>query len=153
MQSEVEQAGVVANNTDSKQVSDKPTRDDEATDVALIEGEDNPLLSQINASHAMSTRVNVLADKHEFSGIVVDKKPTPIDDITPVIPSPLSASLADDDALSESENSVANLLTKSKVATAIDNQLKPIGELPPKDSSRQLLIVRLYSMTLKMRQQ
>ncbi|EWH06122.1 flagellar hook-length control protein [Pseudoalteromonas lipolytica SCSIO 04301] len=135
MQSEAEQAGgVVANNTDSKQVSDKPTRDDEATDVALIEGEDNPLLSQINASHAMSTRVNVLADKHEFSGIVVDKKPTPIDDITPVIPSPLSASLADDDALSESENSVANLLTKSKVATAIDNQLKPIGELPPKDS-------------------
>ena len=135
MQSEAEQAGgVVANNTDSKQVSDKPTRDDEATDVALIEGEDNPLLSQINASHAMSTRVNVLADKHEFSGIVVDKKPTPIDDITPVIPSPLSASLADDDALSDSENSVANLLTKSKVATAIDNQLKPIGELPPKDS-------------------
>ncbi|QMW15358.1 flagellar hook-length control protein FliK [Pseudoalteromonas sp. MT33b] len=135
MQSEAEQAGgVVANNTDSKQVSDKPTRDDEGTDVALIEGEDNPLLSQINASHAMSTRVNVLADKHEFSGIVVDKKPTPIDDITPVIPSPLSASLADDDALSDSENSVANLLTKSKVATAIDNQLKPIGELPPKDS-------------------
>ncbi|WP_421419411.1 flagellar hook-length control protein FliK [Pseudoalteromonas lipolytica] len=135
MQSEAEQAGgVVANNTQSKQVSDKPTRDDEATDVALIEGEDNPLLSQINASHAMSTRVNVLADKHEFSGIVVDKKPTPIDDITPVIPSPLSASLADDDALSDSENSVANLLTKSKVATAIDNQLKPIGELPPKDS-------------------
>ncbi len=135
MQSEAEQAGgVVANNTQSKQVSDKPTRDDEGTDVALIEGEDNPLLSQINASHAMSTRVNVLADKHEFSGIVVDKKPTPIDDITPVIPSPLSASLADDDALSDSENSVANLLTKSKVATAIDNQLKPIGELPPKDS-------------------
>ncbi|MGX1112212.1 flagellar hook-length control protein FliK [Pseudoalteromonas sp. MBR-15] len=135
MQSEAEQAGgVVANNTQSKQVSDKQTHDDEATDVALIEGEDNPLLSQINASHAMSTRVNVLADKHEFSGIVVDKKPTPIDDITPVIPSPLSASLADDDALSDSENSVANLLTKSKVATAIDNQLKPIGELPPKDS-------------------
>ncbi|AXV64642.1 flagellar hook-length control protein FliK [Pseudoalteromonas lipolytica] len=135
MQSEAEQAGgVVANNTDSKQVSDKPTHNDEGTDVALIEGEDNPLLSQINASHAMSTRVNVLADKHEFSGIVVDKKPTPIDDITPVIPSPLSASLADDDALSDSENSVANLLTKSKVATAIDNQLKPIGELPPKDS-------------------
>ncbi|QLJ09129.1 flagellar hook-length control protein FliK [Pseudoalteromonas sp. JSTW] len=135
MQSEAEQAGgVVANNTQSKQVSDKQTHDDEATDVAFIEGEDNPLLSQINASHAMSTRVNVLADKYEFSGIVVDKKPTPIDDITPVIPSPLSASLADDDALSDSENSVANLLTKSKVATAIDNQLKPIGELPPKDS-------------------
>ena len=135
MQSEAEQAGgVVANNTQSKQVSDKQTHNDEGTDVALIEGEDNPLLSQINASHAMSTRVNVLADKHEFSGIVVDKKPTPIDDITPVIPSPLSASLADDDALSDSENSVANLLTKSKVATAIDNQLKPIGELPPKDS-------------------
>ena len=39
MQSEAEQAGgVVANNTDSKQVSDKPTRDDEGTDVALIEG-------------------------------------------------------------------------------------------------------------------
>ena len=105
-------------------------------ELALVEDEENSLLSQINAAQAMSTRVNKLIENNDFSPVVVDKKPTPIDTITPVIPSPMTdvAQTDDSKADAEGDNSIASLLHKSKVATAVDSQLKAIGDLPPKDS-------------------
>ncbi|TMP44143.1 MULTISPECIES: flagellar hook-length control protein FliK [unclassified Pseudoalteromonas] len=109
---------------------------EQSDELALVEGEDNPLLSQINAAQAMSTRVNKLIENNDFSPVVVDKKPTPIDTITPVIPSPMTDVAQTDDSkvAAEDDNSIASLLHKSKVATAVDSQLKAIGDLPPKDS-------------------
>ncbi|KPZ74742.1 Flagellar hook-length control protein [Pseudoalteromonas sp. P1-26] len=105
-------------------------------ELALVEDEENSLLSQINAAQAMSTRVNKLIENNDFSPVVVDKKPTPIDTITPVIPSPMTdvAHTDDSKADAEGDSSIASLLHKSKVATAVDSQLKAIGDLPPKDS-------------------
>lgn len=105
-------------------------------ELALVEGEENSLLSQINAAQVMSTRVNKLIENNDFSPVVVDKKPTPIDTITPVIPSPMTDVVQTDDSKADAEgdNSIASLLHKSKVATAVDSQLKAIGDLPPKDS-------------------
>lgn len=109
---------------------------EQSDELALVEGEDNSLLSQINAAQAMSTRVNKLIENNDFSPVVVDKKPTPIDTITPVIPSPMTDIAQTDDSkvAAEDDNSIASLLHKSKVATAVDSQLKAIGDLPPKDS-------------------
>lgn len=109
---------------------------EQSDELALVEGEDNSLLSQINAAQAMSTRVNKLIENNDFSPVVVDKKPTPIDTITPVIPSPMTdvAQTGDSKVAAEDDNSIASLLHKSKVATAVDSQLKAIGDLPPKDS-------------------
>ncbi|MEJ6496247.1 flagellar hook-length control protein FliK [Pseudoalteromonas lipolytica] len=109
---------------------------EQSDELALVEGEDNSLLSQINAAQAMSTRVNKLIENNDFSSVVVDKKPTPIDTITPVIPSPMTDVAQTDDSkvAEEDDNSIASLLHKSKVATAVDSQLKAIGDLPPKDS-------------------
>ncbi|WP_199529238.1 flagellar hook-length control protein FliK [Pseudoalteromonas sp. bablab_jr010] len=109
---------------------------EQSDELALVEGEDNSLLSQINAAQAMSTRVNKLIENNDFSPVVVDKKPTPIDTITPVIPSPMTDVAQTDDSkvAAEDDNSIASLLHKSKVATAVDSQLKAIGDLPPKDS-------------------
>eukprot|EP00038_Savillea_parva_P031495 m.87178 g.87178 ORF g.87178 m.87178 type:complete len:799 (+) comp9692_c0_seq1:5804-8200(+) len=105
-------------------------------ELALVEDEENSLLSQINAAQAMSTRVNKLIENNDFSPVVVDKKPTPIDTITPVIPSPMTDVAQTDDLKvdAEGDSSIASLLHKSKVATAVDSQLKAIGDLPPKDS-------------------
>ncbi|MCH2089424.1 MAG: flagellar hook-length control protein FliK [Pseudoalteromonas sp.] len=109
---------------------------EQSDELALVEDEENSLLSQINAAQAMSTRVNKLIENNDFSLVVVDKKPTPIDTITPVIPSPMTdfAQTDDSKADAEGDNSIASLLHKSKVATAVDSQLKAIGDLPPKDS-------------------
>ena len=109
---------------------------EQSDELALVEDEDNSLLSQINAAQAMSTRVNKLIENNDFSPVVVDKKPTPIDTITPVIPSPMTDVAQTDDSkvAAEDDNSIASLLHKSKVATAVDSQLKAIGDLPPKDS-------------------
>ena len=109
---------------------------EQSDELALVEDDDNSLLSQINAAQAMSTRVNKLIENNDFSPVVVDKKPTPIDTITPVIPSPMTdvAQTGDSKVAAEDDNSIASLLHKSKVATAVDSQLKAIGDLPPKDS-------------------
>ncbi|MDK9684253.1 flagellar hook-length control protein FliK [Pseudoalteromonas shioyasakiensis] len=109
---------------------------EQSEELVLVEDEENSLLSQINAAQAMSTRVNKLIENNDFSPVVVDKKPTPIDTITPVIPSPMTdvAQTDDSKADAEGDNSIASLLHKSKVATAVDSQLKAIGDLPPKDS-------------------
>lgn len=109
---------------------------EQCDELALVEDDDNSLLSQINAAQAMSTRVNKLIENNDFSPVVVDKKPTPIDTITPVIPSPMTDVAQTDDSkvAAEDDNSIASLLHKSKVATAVDSQLKAIGDLPPKDS-------------------
>ena len=109
---------------------------EQSDELALVEDDDNSLLSQINAAQAMSTRVNKLIENNDFSQVVVDKKPTPIDTITPVIPSPMTDVAQTDDSkvAAEDDNSIASLLHKSKVATAVDSQLKAIGDLPPKDS-------------------
>ena len=109
---------------------------EQSDELALVEDDDNSLLSQINAAQAMSTRVNKLIENNDFSPVVVDKKPTPIDTITPVIPSPMTdvAQTDDSKADAEGDSSIASLLHKSKVATAVDSQLKAIGDLPPKDS-------------------
>lgn len=109
---------------------------EQSDELALVEDDDNSLLSQINAAQAMSTRVNKLIENNDFSPVVVDKKPTPIDTITPVIPSPMTDVAQTDDSkvAAEDDNSIASLLHKSKVATAVGSQLKAIGDLPPKDS-------------------
>jgi len=105
-------------------------------ELALVEDEENSLLSQINAAQAMSTKVNKLIENNEFSPVVVDKKPTPIDTITPVIPSPMTEVTKTDESkiVAQDDSSIASLLHKSKVATAVDSQLKAMGDLPPKDS-------------------
>jgi len=109
---------------------------EQGDELALVEDEGNSLLSQINAAQAMSTKVNKLIENNEFSPVVVDKKPTPIDTITPVIPSPMTEVAKTDESkiVAQDDNSVSSLLHKSKVATAVDSQLKAMGDLPPKDS-------------------
>ncbi|MBC7008763.1 flagellar hook-length control protein FliK [Pseudoalteromonas sp. BZK2] len=120
----------------SPDIHNEAVTKEQSDELALVEGEDNSLLSQINAAQAMSTRVNKLIENNDFSPVVVDKKPTPIDTITPVIPSPMTDVAQTDDSkvAAEGDNSIASLLHKSKVATAVDSQLKAIGDLPPKDS-------------------
>lgn len=115
---------------------DKAVTKEQGDELALVEDEENSLLSQINAAQAMSTKVNKLIENNEFSPVVVDKKPTPIDTITPVIPSPMTEVAKTDESkiVAEDDNSVSSLLHKSKVATAVDSQLKAMGDLPPKDS-------------------
>ncbi|WP_105181445.1 flagellar hook-length control protein FliK [Pseudoalteromonas sp. T1lg21] len=109
---------------------------EQGDELALVEDEENSLLSQINAAQAMSTKVNKLIENNEFSPVVVDKKPMPIDTITPVIPSPMTEVAKTDESkiVAQDDNSVSSLLHKSKVATAVDSQLKAMGDLPPKDS-------------------
>ncbi|WP_304637263.1 MULTISPECIES: flagellar hook-length control protein FliK [Pseudoalteromonas] len=120
----------------SPDIRNEAVTKEQSDELALIEDEENSLLSQINAAQAMSTRVNKLIENNDFSPVVVDKKPTPIDTITPVIPSPMTdvAQTDDSKADAEGDSSIASLLHKSKVATAVDSQLKAIGDLPPKDS-------------------
>ena len=120
----------------SPDIRNETVTKEQSDEVALVEDEENSLLSQINAAQAMSTRVNKLIENNDFSPVVIDKKPTPIDTITPVIPSPMTdvAQTDDSKADAEGDNSIASLLHKSKVATAVDSQLKAIGDLPPKDS-------------------
>ncbi|WP_217874712.1 flagellar hook-length control protein FliK [Pseudoalteromonas shioyasakiensis] len=120
----------------SPDIRNEAVTKEQSDELALVEDEENSLLSQINAAQAMSTRVNKLIENNDFSPVVVDKKPTPIDTITPVIPSPMTdvAQTDDSKADAEGDNSIASLLHKSKVATAVDSQLKAIGDLPPKDS-------------------
>ena len=120
----------------SPDIRNEAVTKEQSEELALVEDEENSLLSQINAAQAMSTRVNKLIENNDFSPVVVDKKPTPIDTITPVIPSPMTdvAQTDDSKADAEGDNSIASLLHKSKVATAVDSQLKAIGDLPPKDS-------------------
>ncbi len=120
----------------SPDIHNEAVTKEQSDELALVEDEENSLLSQINAAQAMSTRVNKLIENNDFSPVVVDKKPTPIDTITPVIPSPMTdvAQTDDSKADAEGDSSIASLLHKSKVATAVDSQLKAIGDLPPKDS-------------------
>ncbi|MCG9708186.1 flagellar hook-length control protein FliK [Pseudoalteromonas sp. Isolate3] len=120
----------------SPDVRNEAVTKEQSNELALVEDEENSLLAQINAAQAMSTRVNKLIENNDVSPVVVDKKPTPIDTITPVIPSPMTdvAQTDDSKADAEGDNSIASLLHKSKVATAVDNQLKAMGDLPPKDS-------------------
>ena len=120
----------------SPDIRNEAVTKEQSDELALVEDEENSLLSQINAAQAMSTRVNKLIENNDFSQVVVDKKPTPIDTITPVIPSPMTDVAQTDDSkvAAEDDNSIASLLHKSKVATAVDSQLKAIGDLPPKDS-------------------
>ena len=120
----------------SPDVRNEAVTKEQSNELALVEDEENSLLSQINAAQAMSTRVNKLIENNDVSPVVVDKKPTPIDIITPVIPSPMTdvAQTDDSKADAEGDNSIASLLHKSKVATAVDSQLKAMGDLPPKDS-------------------
>ncbi|MEQ5873820.1 flagellar hook-length control protein FliK [Pseudoalteromonas sp. NFXS39] len=120
----------------SPDVRNEAVTKEQSDELALVEDEENSLLSQINAAQAMSTRVNKLIENNDVSPVVVDKKPSPIDTITPVIPSPMTdvAQTDDSKADAEGDNSIASLLHKSKVATAVDSQLKAMGDLPPKDS-------------------
>ncbi len=109
---------------------------EQSDELAFVEDEENSLLSQIHAAQAMSTHVDRLIEKNKLSPVVIDKNFTPIDKITPVLPSLMgvatevnySKQAADDN------NSTASLIAKSKVATALDNQLKATGDLPSKDS-------------------
>ncbi|GGE84153.1 flagellar hook-length control protein FliK [Pseudoalteromonas gelatinilytica] len=120
----------------SSDISNEAVTKEQSDELAFVEDEENSLLSQINAAQAMSTKVNKLIENNEFSPVVVDKKPTPIDTITPVIPSPMTEVAKTDDSkiVAQDDNSVSSLLHKSKVATAVDSQLKAMGDLPPKDS-------------------
>ncbi|WP_063706594.1 MULTISPECIES: flagellar hook-length control protein FliK [Pseudoalteromonas] len=120
----------------SPDIRNEAVTKEQGDELALVEDEENSLLSQINAAQAMSTKVNKLIGNNEFSPVVVDKKPTPIDTITPVIPSPMTEVAKTDDSkiVAQDDNSVSSLLHKSKVATAVDSQLKAMGDLPPKDS-------------------
>ncbi len=120
----------------SPDVRNEAVTKEQSDELALVEDEENSLLSQINAAQAMSTRVNKLIENNDVSPVVVDKKPSPIDTITPVIPLPMTdvAQTDDSKADAEGDNSIASLLHKSKVATAVDSQLKAMGDLPPKDS-------------------
>jgi len=120
----------------SPDIRNEAVTKEQGDELALVEDEENSLLSQINAAQAMSTKVNKLIENNEFSPVVVDKKPTPIDTITPVIPSPMTEVAKTDESkiVAEDDNSVSSLLHKSKVATAVDSQLKAMGDLPPKDS-------------------
>ncbi|WP_348708034.1 flagellar hook-length control protein FliK [uncultured Pseudoalteromonas sp.] len=120
----------------SPDIRNEAVTKEQSDELALVEDEENSLLAQINAAQGISTRVNKLIENNDVSPVVVDKKSTPIDTITPVIPSPMTdvAQTDDSKADAEGDNSIASLLHKSKVATAVDSQLKAMGDLPPKDS-------------------
>lgn len=115
------QAHDAANETTSKDRQSEPVKqvdDSKPSETAEDEpkSEDNTLLSQINASQAMSTHVNVInnaeAEQPASAANTQIAKPdgTPVKDTT----------------------SVASLIEKSKVATAVNNELNA-ANLPPKD--------------------
>jgi flagellar hook-length control protein FliK len=115
------QAHDAANETTSKDRQSEPAKqvdDSKPSETAKdeSESEDNTLLSQINASQAMSTHVNVInnaeAEQPASAANTHSAKPdgTPVKDTT----------------------SVASLIEKSKVATAVNNELNA-ANLPPKD--------------------
>ena len=117
-----------ANETVTKQ------QDESQTDSSL--NEENSLLSQINAAQAMSTRVNKLIEDNELGDDVTAKKPVSGDSVTPIIPSPMNSMSDADKSAGNSDinNTAASVLHKSKVATAVDNQLKAGTEIPQKDA-------------------
>lgn len=115
------QAHDAANETTGKDRQSEPAKqvdDSKPSETAEDEpkSEDNTLLSQINASQAMSTHVNVInnaeAEEPASAANTQSAKPdgTPVKDTT----------------------SVASLIEKSKVATAVNNELNA-ANLPPKD--------------------
>jgi len=120
------------NNATPETVKEVMTKE-QSDELELVEGEDNSLLSQISASQIINTSVNKLTENNELSSVSVDKKPAPIDSNLPVISSPMAEN-DDSQSLAGSDNSIASLIHKSKVATAVDSQLKAMGDLPPKDS-------------------
>jgi len=109
-------------------------QDESQTDSSL--NEENSLLSQINAAQAMSTRVNKLIEDNELGDDVTAKKPVSGDSVTPIIPSPMNSMSDADKSAGNSDinNTAASVLHKSKVATAVDNQLKAGTEIPQKDA-------------------
>ncbi|MFY8282095.1 flagellar hook-length control protein FliK [Pseudoalteromonas sp. SSMSWG5] len=126
-----------ADESDSKKnTSETVTKeqDESQTDSSL--NEENSLLSQINAAQAMSTRVNKLIEDNELGDDVTAKKPVSGDSVTPIIPSPMNSMSDADKSAGNSDinNTAASVLHKSKVATAVDNQLKAGTEIPQKDA-------------------
>ncbi|TGV19889.1 flagellar hook-length control protein FliK [Pseudoalteromonas sp. MEBiC 03607] len=109
-------------------------QDESQTDSSL--NEENSLLSQINAAQAMSTRVNKLIEDNELGDDVTAKKPVSGDSVTPIIPSPMNSMSDADKSAGNSDinNTAASVLHKSKVATAVDNQLKAGTEIAQKDA-------------------
>ncbi|MCQ8882418.1 flagellar hook-length control protein FliK [Pseudoalteromonas shioyasakiensis] len=120
----------------SPDIRNEAVTKEQSDELALVEDEENSLLAQINAAQGISTRVNKLIENNDVSPVVVEKKPTPIDTITPVLPLPMTDVSQTDDSkvLADDDNSTDSLMPRSKVATAVDNQLKAMGDLPPKDS-------------------
>ncbi|MEZ7278094.1 flagellar hook-length control protein FliK [Pseudoalteromonas sp. 68 DY56-GL68] len=115
------QAHDAANETTSKDRQSEPAKqvdDSKPSETAEDESksEDNTLLSQINASQAMSTHVNVInnaeAEQPASAANTQSTKP--------------------DGASVKDTTSVASLIEKSKVATAVNNELNA-ANLPPKD--------------------
>ncbi len=115
------QAHDAANETTSKDRQSEPAKqvdDSKSLETAKDESksEDNTLLSQINASQAMSTHVNVInnaeAEQPASAANTQSTKP--------------------DGASVKDTTSVASLIEKSKVATAVNNELNA-ANLPPKD--------------------
>lgn len=115
------QAHDAANETTSKDRQSEPAKqvdDSKSSETAKDESksEDNTLLSQINASQAMSTHVNVInnaeAEQPASAANTQSTKP--------------------DGASVKDTTSVASLIEKSKVATAVNNELNA-ANLPPKD--------------------
>ena len=84
----------------------------------------------------MSTRVNKLIEDNELGDDVTAKKPVSGDSVTPIIPSPMNSMSDADKSAGNSDinNTAASVLHKSKVATAVDNQLKAGTEIPQKDA-------------------
>ncbi|WOC25339.1 flagellar hook-length control protein FliK [Pseudoalteromonas sp. N1230-9] len=115
------QAHDAANETTSKDRQSEPAKqvdDSKPSETGEDEpkSEDNTLLSQINASQAMSTHVNVInnaeAEQPASAANTQSTKP--------------------DGASVKDTTSVASLIEKSKVATAVNNELNA-ANLPPKD--------------------
>lgn len=115
------QAHDAANETTSKDRQSEPAKqvdDSKSSETGEDEpkSEDNTLLSQINASQAMSTHVNVInnaeAEQPASAANTQSTKP--------------------DGASVKDTTSVASLIEKSKVATAVNNELNA-ANLPPKD--------------------
>ncbi|MCO7248525.1 flagellar hook-length control protein FliK [Pseudoalteromonas sp. Ps84H-4] len=126
-----------ADESDSKKNTNETVtkeQDESQTDSSL--NEENSLLSQINAAQAMSTRVNKLIEDNELGDDVTAKKPVSGDSVTPIIPSPMNSMSDADKSAGNSDinNTAASVLHKSKVATAVDNQLKAGTEIPQKDA-------------------
>jgi len=126
-----------ADESDSKKNANETVtkeQDESQTDSSL--NEENSLLSQINAAQAMSTRVNKLIEDNELGDDVTAKKPVSGDSVTPIIPSPMNSMSDADKSADNSDinNTAASVLHKSKVATAVDNQLKAGTEIPQKDA-------------------